>query len=185
MPIIPTSKRLSYQEDFCESEANLSTRWDPVSKKKRKEGGKEGWRANLDLIMTACRYLLLLEIARSKMSVMRVTEVYSDTLLPKWRVLNELHCTEFNFEICLIWKRQPIDYTCSTMTVKKGKILTKGICNTKLLNQATLEEQVVLWYVYMHTHTRANTHTHTHSWTVVHLVQQWLFTNRGSRNLFI
>ena len=26
MPVIPTSKRLSHQEDFCESEANLSTK---------------------------------------------------------------------------------------------------------------------------------------------------------------
>lgn len=44
-------------------------------KRKGREEGREGWRANLDLIITACRYFLLLEITRSKMSVLRVTEV--------------------------------------------------------------------------------------------------------------
>ena len=51
-----------------------------------------------------------------------------------------------------------LSYDC-----EKGKILTKGICNTKLLNQAILEEQVVQWYVHTHTHT----HTHTHGvWSI-------------------
>lgn len=43
---------------------------------KERKKGREEWRENLDLIITVCKYFLLLEIATSKMSVLRVTELY-------------------------------------------------------------------------------------------------------------
>jgi hypothetical protein len=73
---------VSLRPTYLQGEA-LSPKRKGRKKGGTKKGGRERWRANLDLIITAYRYFLLLEIARGKMSVLRVTEVYSDTLLPK------------------------------------------------------------------------------------------------------
>lgn len=113
-------------------------------RKGRKEGqrrkeGREEWRENLDLIITACKCFLLLEIATSKMLVLQVTELY----LRHPSALNELHCAGFNFEICL--KEAASRLYIFSCDQEKGKILAKGIGNTMLLNQAALEEEVVLW----------------------------------------